>query len=196
MEPQKPRKEDGQDLLLRALLVGDGSRAILDQEAAGQSSFVSSTTLPTDMQGKSKAVLEAAGVKFLGVVEDDSMFQYVELPNDWKKVATGHSMWSDLVDDKGRKRAGIFYKAAFYDRSAHLSVNRRYGTGLDYDRLEKEKVAVATVTDGNTVIFTTDPVRFEEDKARYDAQDKARALAVAWLNEHFPNWGDASAYWD
>ena len=195
MNKQKPRKEDGIDLLFRGLVTGDGSSAILGQEADGQRSFVESTTLPTDMRD-AKVVLEAAGVKFLGVVEDDPMFQYVELPNGWKKVATSHSMHSDLVDDKGRKRAGIFYKAAFYDRSAHLSVNRRYGTSSDYDRLEKEKVAVATVTDGNNVIFTTDPVRFEEDSARYDAQDKARALAVAWLNEHYPNWEDASAYWD
>jgi len=195
MNQQKPRKEDGMDLLFRALVTGDNSGAILGQEADGQKSFVSSTTLPTDMR-EAKAVLEAAGVKFLGVVEDDPMFQYVELPNGWKKVATSHSMYSDLVDDKGRKRAGIFYKAAFYDRSAHLSVNRRYGTSIDYDRLEKEKVAVATVTDGNDVIFTAEPVKFEENEDGYDAEKKARALAIAWLNEHYPNWEDASAYWD
>lgn len=105
-------------------------------------------------------------------------------------------MWSDLVDDKGRKRAGIFYKAAFYDRSAHIGVNRRYGINIDYNRLDVENVAVAMVTDGQAAIFTTDPIGFEEDKARYDAQNKARALAVAWLNEHYPNWEDASAYWD
>lgn len=193
---RKPVKEDGLDLFMRAMMAGDASRGIESQEADGQRSFVSSETLPTDMQGDAKAVLEAAGVKFLGVVEDDPMFQYVELPAGWKKVATGHSMWSDLVDDKGNKRAGIFYKAAFYDRSAHLGVNRRYGVSIDYDRLDAEKVAVAMVTDGDAAIFTTDPVGFEEDKACYDAQDKARVLAVAWLNEHYPNWEDASAYWD
>jgi len=193
---KKPRKEDGMDLLFRALATGSSSDAIMGQEADGQRSFVNSETLPTDMQGNAKAVLEAAGVKFLGVVEDDPMFQYVELPKGWKKAATGHSMWSDLVDDKGRKRAGIFYKAAFYDRSAHLGVNRRYGISIDYNRLDAEKVAVAMATDGDKTIFTTAPVGFEEDKARYDAQDKARALAVAWLNEHYPNWEDASAYWD
>ena len=50
-----------------------------------------------------------------------------------------------------------------------ISVNVAQCT-IDYDRPEKDKVAVATVTDGNTVIFTTNPIRFEEDKARYDAQ--------------------------
>lgn len=193
---KKPRKEDGMDLLMRAMIEGDASKGIEFQEADGQRSFVSSETLPTDMGGDTKAVLEAAGAKFLDVIEDDPIFQYVELPEGWKKVATGHSMWSDLVDNKGRKRAGIFYKAAFYDRSAHISVNRRYGISIDYNRLDAEKVAVAMVTDGDAVIFTTDSVGFEDDKARYDAEDKALALAVAWLNEHYPNWEDASAYWN
>ena len=91
MTQQKPRKEDGMDLLIRGLETGDSSRAIMGQESDGQRSFVQSTTLPTDMRD-AKVILEAAGVKFLGVVKDDPMFQYVELPNGWKKVATSHSM--------------------------------------------------------------------------------------------------------
>ncbi|WKZ25453.1 MAG: hypothetical protein QY322_03650 [bacterium] len=100
MTQQKPRKEDGLDLFMRALGTNDGGRAIMDQELAGQQSFVSSTTLPTDLRGKE--ILEAAGVKFLGVVDDDDIFQYVELPEGWKKVPTDHSMWSNLVDGAGR----------------------------------------------------------------------------------------------
>lgn len=122
MSDKKVRKEDGLDLLMRALGTNDGGRAIMDQESAGQQSFVSNDTLPTDLRGKE--ILEAAGVKFLGVVEDDDMFQYVELPDGWKKVPTDHSMWSNLVDEQGRVRASIFYKAAFYDRSAHASATK------------------------------------------------------------------------
>src|SRR6185436_8068032 len=43
-----------------------------------------------------------------------------------KKIATDHSMYTDLVDDKGRVRASIFYKAAFYDRKADISFKRRF----------------------------------------------------------------------
>jgi len=50
----------------------------------------------------------------------------VELPIGWKKRSTGHSMWNDLVDDKGRVRATFFYKAAFYDRDAFINFERRY----------------------------------------------------------------------
>lgn len=117
-----PRKEDGFDLLFRALARGDGSQAILDQEAAGQTSFVSSETLPTDMNEADKEYLESRGVVFLETVDGDPIFQYVELPKGWSKQATDHSMWSNLVDNNGNKVASIFYKAAFYDRSAFLRV--------------------------------------------------------------------------
>ena len=191
-----PRKEDGMDLFMRALSTGDPSSAIMGQEADGQKSFVGSDTLPTDMRGDSKAVLEAAGVMFLGVVKEDPMFQYVELPKGWKKVPTGHSMWFDLVDDKNRKRAGIFYKAAFYDRSSFLGVNRRYNFTIDYTALEDDHEAIALVTDGNQTIYRTDPVASENDNDGYEASDKARDLAKAWLDKHYPRWEDASAYWD
>lgn len=198
MDKKAPRKEDGLDLLMRGLLTGSSSDAILGQEAAGQSSFVGSDTLPTDMQGNAKEVLEAAGVQFLGIVEDDPMFQYVELPEGWQKVATGHSMWSDLVDDKGRKRAGIFYKAAFYDRSAHIGVNRRFGVGIDYNKLD-EGVAEAIVTDGGEEIFRSAGVEFDPEgdyDLRRAAQDEATTEARQWLIERYPDWENAAAYWD
>lgn len=190
------QKQAREDPFMKSWVLGGNPNAILAQEATGQQSFVVSETLPTDMKGDAIAVLNAAGMKFLGVVKDDPMFQYVELPAGWKKIATDHSMWSDLVDDKGRKRAGIFYKAAYYDRRAHLSVNLRYGISIDYVRLDTERVAVAMVTEDEAVVFTTDPVGFEDDKTRYYAQDKARELASAWLSEHYPNWKNPSAYWD
>lgn len=179
--------------------MGEGGSGILAQEAQGQRSFVGSDTLPTDMGRYSdydtKAILEAAGIKILGAVEGDPMFQYVELPQGWKKVATDHSMWSKLVDDKGRERASIFYKAAFYDRSAHMSLSCRFGVSFDYDRLDKENVGVANVTDGGKVIFTTDPIPANGEK-RYDMSDKANKLAVEWLDKNHPDWRNPGAYWD
>lgn len=176
------------------------SAGILAQEAQGQRSLVRSETLPTDMgrynNYDAKAVLEAAGVKFLGVVEGDDMFQYVELPHGWKKVETDHSMWSKLVDDKGRERASIFYKAAFYDRSAHMSLSCRFGVSFDYGRFDKDNIGVANVTDNGKVIHTTEPISVAEGDKRWDVSDKAKALAVAWLDENHPDWRNPGAYWD
>jgi hypothetical protein len=97
--------------------------AIQTQEKHGQQNLVNSSQLPKNIWPvNGKAVLEAAGVKFLGVDQDDPLFQSVELPQGWKKVGTNHDMWSDLVDEIGKVRAAIFYKAAFYDRKAHMDV--------------------------------------------------------------------------
>lgn len=143
-----------------------------------------------------KAILEAAGVKFLGVVEGDCMFQYVELPQGWKRVATDHSMWSKLVDDKGRERASIFYKASFYDRSARMSLSCRFGVSFDYDRFDKENVGLSNVTDGGKVIHTTEPISTAEGENRYDVRNKANKLAVEWLDKNHPDWLNPGAYWD
>jgi len=123
---------------------GKASDMILEQESQGQQELVNSEVLPTKIQtDDGQKILEEAGVKFLGVVEGDEVFQRVELPEGWEKKATEHSMWSDLVDKKGRVRASIFYKAAFYDRSSHMSLSRRFSTRKDYDRQEKDGVAVS-----------------------------------------------------
>jgi hypothetical protein len=171
------------------------SGAIEHQEAQGQRSFVASETLPSDIREEYRKVLEAAGVKFIGPVEDDPLFQYVELPEGWKKEPTDHSMWSRLVDDKGRKRAMIFYKAAFYDRKAHLHAEPRYSIRFDYDRDSEKLGAVSHVLDGEAVIYSTDPFPVEGLKS-YQFRNQADASARAWLSEHFPNWKDNGAYWD
>ena len=150
------------------------------------------------MQGDTQSVLEAAGVRFLGIVEGDPMFQYVELPEGWQKATTGHSMWSDLVDEKGRKRASIFYKAAFYARSAHLGVNRRFGVGIDYNKLN-EGIAEAIVTDGGQEIYRSTSVEFDAEgdyEVRSASQQEATTEAKAWLVERYPEWENAAAYWD
>lgn len=198
MSKRAPRKEDGLDLLMRLFDTGSSNNAILGQEADGQRSFVGSDTLPTEIQGNGQEVLEAAGVKFLGIVEDDPLFQWVELPPGWKKVATGHSMWSDLVDDKGRHRAGIFYKAAFYDRAAHVGVNCRFSVRSDYDKL-KEGVAQSVVYDGSDELYRTRTIEYDvenERDLRFDLLNELDAEARAWLDDNYPDWQNAAAYWN
>lgn len=114
---------DGDLLLLECLLGGTSDGMIERQEAQGQWSFVGSDTLPTDISPEDKSALEGMGVRFLGPVEGDDLFQYVELPEGWEKRPTDHSMWSTLLDAEGEEVASIFYKAAFYDRSTHLHLS-------------------------------------------------------------------------
>jgi hypothetical protein len=172
--------------------------AIYAQEAAGQRSFTTSDTLPTRMGEDDRKVLEQAGVVFGDQVRGDEMFTYVTLPAGWKKVPTSHSMWSDLVDDKGHKRASMFYKAAFYDRSASLHTNLRFGIQTDYGYEDANSAFKVNVTDGDEVVFSSEPHSFTEKYSDeyYAAGEAASSEAQAWLDEHYPNWQDASAYWD
>ena len=90
------------------------------QEARGQRELAASSQLPTDMTGDVHAMLTEAGAVFWETGASDPLFQDVTLPEGWKIAPTDHSMWSDLVDAAGVKRASIFYKAAFYDRCAFI----------------------------------------------------------------------------
>lgn len=109
------------DIFLEDALINGQSVAIERQESEGQKQLVTSDVIPTDMYSQEEA-FKRLGFELLGVVEDDPLFQYAKLPDGWKKVATTHSMWSDIVDASGKVRAVIFYKAAFYDRAAFIKL--------------------------------------------------------------------------
>ncbi|MEI6280893.1 MAG: hypothetical protein WCP17_02750 [bacterium] len=194
---------DPSGLIAEAMIFGAGA-SIERQEARGQRSFVESTTLPTEIRGgvdcNPEAALEAMGVKFLGVVEGDELFQNVELPKGWKKVADGHSMHSHLVDDKGRTRASIFYKAAFYDRRADMSLHSRYSVMFDYNRAGEEHIGVTNVIDNvvdhDKVIYTTEPIAEVTNANEYQVSKVATKLAIEWLDKNYPDWRSPAAYWD
>jgi len=192
---------------LGALLGGDIENAIVaatlggieQQEKQGQTTFVNSSTLPIKMlHGCTKEKLEAMGIVF-GEPQND-IFINVTLPDGWTKVATDHSMWSDLLDDKGRKRAGIFYKAAFYDRSAHISLIQRYmiekyhacdkdGNDLEYGKHTHLKVSVCD--SGKSI--KDFGVWNDGD---YTTGDKYYQLAEDWIKENYPDYEDKEKYWD
>ena len=96
------------------------SDLIIGFEEAGQRGFVANSTLPIDCNGCKREDLEAMGIVFGKPV--NNIFVEVTLPEGWKKVPTDHQMWNDLVDDKGVKRASIFYKASFYDERAFIGL--------------------------------------------------------------------------
>ena len=93
------------------------------QEAAGQQSLVTNCLLPkieaTGFQRiYAKPHYTAMGIEIIEDVND--LFFKVKLPEGWSLKATEHTMWNELIDDQGKTRAEIFYKAAFYDRDAFI----------------------------------------------------------------------------
>jgi len=159
------------------------------QEAEGQKCFVASQTLPKDCPRED---LEKIG--FIFGDDEDDIFISVQFPEGWSKKPTEHSMWSDLIDDKGRGRGGIFYKAAFYDRSANLKLQPRFSFRQDYDQ---EDCVQYLVLDAGTTIFKTDKIECEKYSEGYwKATDDAQKNSEIYLNDNYPDWRDRSAYWD
>ena len=181
------------------------------QEAQGQADFVKSQTLPIDglewrfNRGEKynispKEYLESIGFIF-GEPADD-LFINVQLPEGWKIEPTNHSMWSDLVDDKGRKRAGIFYKAAFYDRNAHFDLSRRYSITEIYDHMNDyipntmQYIARDDANDGEVLYQTAMPYDKQYEGDYWKIQDECAEDAKAWLDTNYPDWESPMAYWD
>ena len=97
---------------------------VIAQEARGQQELVESSQLPIEgLLGKERPRWEALGLKILDdQASDDPLFCQVELPPGWRKVPTDHPLWTHLVDEGGKVRAEIVYKAAYYDRYARVSL--------------------------------------------------------------------------
>lgn len=206
---------------LAALLKGDIENAIIAetpggieaQEARGQRDFVASESLPIECNYCTHEQLGEMGIVFGDPIDD--LFVAVQLPEGWKKVPTEHSMGSNLLDDRGRKRASIFYKAAFYDRSAFISLTRRFSYSVDPvcgwdDPDYKKHEWHCIVTDCGEIIWASDKrVEPEPEYSQSDVNEerlawldwsdrkaRLRKLGLAWLEEHYPNWEDPLAYWD
>lgn len=100
--------------------------AIEAQEAAGQRELLAAAAgdwakLPRAIHGVSGDELVALGFEVGEVVQGDDLFVNIRLPEGWYVDGTSHSMHSTLRDAEGFRRAGIFYKAAYYDRRADLN---------------------------------------------------------------------------
>jgi len=126
----RPQKEDQErcavESLMYALAGEHPSQAIYDAEARGQAEMVKSESLPVQTNFCTDADLEAMGIELGQPFEEDPIFRPAVLPDGWVRKATDHSMWSEVLDARGRKRLSIFYKAAFYDRSAHIGAEKRF----------------------------------------------------------------------
>jgi hypothetical protein len=207
-------REGGMAFLAEAMLSSmsgeDPSSQIERQEARGQADMVNSTQLPVKgspgSQGSTaedEAAWAAMGIEF-GPIDPNDIFRNAMLPEGWSKRPTDHSMWSDLVDDKGRKRAAIFYKAAFYDRAAHIHLERRFYVKRDYDRDDCETVVAFQVVDCGKVVFTTEAVEAPrgegydspEWRHREKTEQRLAGEATAWVAERYPDWERLDAYWD
>lgn len=199
---------------LGALLRGDIENAVLAaspggierQEADGQRSLAAhADRLPVDgtiakryggEDREHRQQWEAVGFVFGEPLKgQDKIFVACTFPKGWTLKPTDHSMWSDVLDDKGRKRASVFFKAAFYDYDAHtFGLESRYRIEGEYGKDGKARKLTAYVakdTTGEVLHSIPSP-----EDASYAGQDKIREQVAAWLDANLPDWKNPMAYWD
>ena len=178
-------------------------------EARGQQELVRKQQLPKKGLLEHRQRLELIG--FVFGKEIDDVFIQVKLPDGWKKQATDHSMWSDLLDSKCRHRASIFYKAAFYDRSGYMKWERRFSLEARLDGSNRsiydledaggKAHCYAVVLDAGAEIYRTasssEPLSGNiHDTANEKLWVPLTKEAEKWLTDKYPNWKDSFATWD
>lgn len=182
-----PRYDNEADSMVHLLdgLSGKIDGSIERMEALGQKAIVASADLPKDMAPHTQEeVTKHTGIMFGDEVND--LFVAVTLPEGWQKRGTDHSMHSELVDNQGRVRAGIFYKAAFYDRRADMHFCTFYSARVKYTDDGHDGAEVVTA-DGKTL--KSFPKKGDEPS--WDTRDRA----ALWLDEHYPDHRSVWAYW-
>lgn len=180
--------------LAAVIAMGDGG--IERQEAAGQAELCMSDVLPTQGIEKVRKMIESNGGSIGDHVPKDPMFRNVKLPPGWKKQASDHSMWSSLIDDKGRKRAAIFYKAAFYDRSAHIDPVRRFGIESYSHDPKTDGFYRVKLTDVNNQVEFEVSAKDDPEKRSWEIRDVLQKQVSEYLNVNYPGWEDVNSYWD
>lgn len=178
-------------------LMGGNPNAIEAQEAEGQKELVASLQLPrkcNSPRGINTATqYHKMGIKVFTTSKGDDLFLGVKLPDGWKKEATDHSMWNNLLDDKGRVRATFFYNAAFYDRDAFVNFSTRYNWNSKYydEKIENDNVKTAVVKDN-----ATGEILFESEKHTWRNSEEFEKQAKEYLQANFPDAENINAYWD
>lgn len=166
------------------------------QEKRGQLKQAAMQTLPIDM-GSSRANFETLGFVFGKQI--DPLFIEATFPKGWAKKPTDHSMWSEIVDDKGRKRGAIFYKAAFYDQRATAHLERRFQVGEDFGNETRTVFVQDACKSVEHKIAGLDVPNWDNRESALRAQEKidaARKSVRDWLDTHFPGWVSPLAHWD
>lgn len=179
------------------------------QERRGQQEACATAVLPTEGLDAYRpgGLYAALGIQILDVVENDPIFTNVKLPEGWSIKPTDHSLYNDIVDTQGQRRAGYFYKAAFYDRSAHMrDANSRYSIQpvcdddpAMYSYLVIDLKFATWKSDGSVcaeAIIHTVHTPVPAGMRRYSVSKQAKEAAYAWIKEHYPNNDDVTAYWD
>ena len=173
-----------------AMATGSASEALEAVETAEQNQARLNCRLPKKMRPTQEA-FEALGFTFEDI--GDSVLFKATLPDGWCLEEAG-GYWTNLIDEKGRKRGSYFYKSAFYDRDGNMRLSQRFHATYDAESPEKrEGPYTVSVKDADgTILFTAGQCQ----KAYSDEFDKLMEQAEEFLHTNYPEWKDPTKYWN
>ncbi|MEV0586352.1 hypothetical protein [Nonomuraea sp. NPDC050310] len=121
-EPRKPRAASPTvyrrpDHQFTALAGG-----VEDLEAIGMSQLLACDVIPARLVGIDEWGLAGLGFELGDLVDGDPLFRYACLPEGWTRKPSDGPRTGYLVDERGQRRAVLWYKAAPYDRRATLTL--------------------------------------------------------------------------
>jgi len=220
---QSPENSENMENFIAASTPG----GIEAQEKRGQHLLCKSQRLPKEWQNsKINSIEELKKIGFQFLETGDDIFIDCIFPEGWKLEPTDHDMWSNLIDPKGRKRASIFYKAAFYDRSSHGSLNNAvtyqdqanpenlesiysdknikseyYNKYRNIDKNSEDTLPLAYVIylQGKPIwskIYTYSKKVFDWKNEKDYEGYVVRKEAEKWLKDNYPEWENPTMYWD
>ena len=125
-----------------------------------------------------------------GVVESTGSFQSVTFPDDWVVDLPGEGA---ITDQQGRRRGSVndlgrgvtmIQLLPYFGVGEVTGAEKPHGTCA----------ARATNPARETLYLATQPLGI--DDVSYGALGEARDQVQRWLDRHYPNWRDLTAYWD
>lgn len=155
--PLKRTFETDGEMMLLGAMIGGPAFGIDSMQREGQKEMLYIDTLPVSGSTPQKAwdekgvqyiddsqekLLIAMGFKLGPPVEgDEKFFRHATFPPGWTRKRTEHHMYTHVLDNKGRPRLQIGYKAAFYDRWSSLVIYPRFhDQQLRFDPRTKEQL--------------------------------------------------------
>ena len=185
-------EKDTLEILLRAL---SGEKNVLENFEKERGNLAARCNYLAKRMSPDKEIWELLGFKFTEIPDDDVLYK-AELPKGWKIVETDHHMYKDIVDEKGRKRGNMFYKAAIYDRSAHMSLEPRYGVKVDFDGKGTETIYFGNERERLYTAGTITNPANKDEWAKYNL-DRKNLLDKATLygEDNYPGYDNVLSYW-
>lgn len=182
-------------------LLGGNPVSIEEQEKRGQDELCNSCQLPTKLSSTlsiaAEEYYEALGIKVLRESKGDKLFYDVVMPKDWSIQHTEHSMWSNLVDNKNRIRATIFYKAAFYDRDAYIIQQNFVQVEKDFIKDDAQYACYSDRRCVLKVVNANGEILKQSNEMPYSASESTFDEYRQFILDKYPDMQtNPTAYWD